>query len=255
MAAKICAKCGKRITMLSLGTVTLRDGYVCQHCLNEAGMNAFKNSAGYDSKSTLELIKSREPLVRSYVPSREVKDVSVLMGIDETNKLLFMAKNIIPYKDVITYELLEDENTVTKGGLGTAVAGGLAFGAAGAVVGSVVGKKTQNICSSMQLRVTLRNSFTDSVNIKFIIEDTKKSSYLYKHSQEKAQECISLLEIVLDYNRNNAPVDTVKAIESESMNAQALSAADEILKFKQLLDAGILTQDEFDAKKKQLLNL
>ena len=31
------------------------------------------------------------------------------------------------------------------------------------------------------------------------------------------------------------------------------SAADEILKFKQLLDAGIITQEEFDAKKKQLL--
>ena len=36
---------------------------------------------------------------------------------------------------------------------------------------------------------------------------------------------------------------------------QAVSAADEILKLKQLLDAGILTQDEFDAKKKQLLGI
>lgn len=33
------------------------------------------------------------------------------------------------------------------------------------------------------------------------------------------------------------------------------SAADEIIKFKQLLDAGILTQEEFDAKKKQLLGI
>lgn len=34
-----------------------------------------------------------------------------------------------------------------------------------------------------------------------------------------------------------------------------LSAADEILKYKGLLDAGVLTQDEFDAKKKQLLGV
>lgn len=33
------------------------------------------------------------------------------------------------------------------------------------------------------------------------------------------------------------------------------SAADEILKLKQLLDSGVLTQDEFDAKKKQLLGI
>lgn len=36
---------------------------------------------------------------------------------------------------------------------------------------------------------------------------------------------------------------------------QSLSGADEILKYKKLLDDGILTQDEFDAKKKQLLGL
>ena len=33
------------------------------------------------------------------------------------------------------------------------------------------------------------------------------------------------------------------------------SAADELKKFKELLDLGIITQDEFDAKKKQLLGL
>ena len=31
------------------------------------------------------------------------------------------------------------------------------------------------------------------------------------------------------------------------------SVADELMKFKQMLDAGIITQEEFDAKKKQLL--
>ena len=45
--------------------------------------------------------------------------------------------------------------------------------------------------------------------------------------------------------RKNAPVVT----------AAAPSAADEIKKFKELLDLGIITQEEFDAKKKQLLGL
>lgn len=35
----------------------------------------------------------------------------------------------------------------------------------------------------------------------------------------------------------------------------SVSAADEIKKFKELLDSGIITQEEFDAKKKQLLGL
>lgn len=36
---------------------------------------------------------------------------------------------------------------------------------------------------------------------------------------------------------------------------QQISAADELKKFKELLDMGIITQEEFDAKKKQLLGL
>lgn len=40
-------------------------------------------------------------------------------------------------------------------------------------------------------------------------------------------------------------------------NGQAapISAADELKKFKELLDSGVITQEEFDAKKKQLLGL
>lgn len=33
------------------------------------------------------------------------------------------------------------------------------------------------------------------------------------------------------------------------------SSADELMKYKELLDSGVLTQKEFDAKKKQLLGL
>lgn len=36
---------------------------------------------------------------------------------------------------------------------------------------------------------------------------------------------------------------------------QQTSAADEIVKYKGLLDAGVISQEEFDAKKKQLLGL
>ncbi|MBQ7034417.1 MAG: SHOCT domain-containing protein [Clostridia bacterium] len=41
----------------------------------------------------------------------------------------------------------------------------------------------------------------------------------------------------------------------EVSGTTAVSAADELKKFKDLLDAGIITQEEFDAKKKQLLGL
>ena len=42
---------------------------------------------------------------------------------------------------------------------------------------------------------------------------------------------------------------------NRNVQVQALSAADELKKYKDLLDSGIITQEEFDAKKKQLLGL
>lgn len=47
----------------------------------------------------------------------------------------------------------------------------------------------------------------------------------------------------------------VKASAPVTNITQAQSSADEIKKFKELLDSGIITQEEFDAKKKQLLGL
>ena len=41
----------------------------------------------------------------------------------------------------------------------------------------------------------------------------------------------------------------------KSPPSPSVSAADEILKLKQLLDMGIITQEEFDKKKKQLLEV
>ena len=111
------------------------------------------------------------------------------------------------------------------------------------------GKKSKGICNSMKLRVTLRNSHIDTVYIPFIVTETKTKSFTYKAAQESAQSCISALEIIADLNDTRKEATNVPVV---NMN---VSAADEILKFKQLLDAGIITQEEFESKKKQILNL
>ena len=51
--------------------------------------------------------------------------------------------------------------------------------------------------------------------------------------------------------------DEFKELKERQNNggSSTVSAADELKKFKELLDAGVITQEEFDAKKKQLLGL
>lgn len=50
-------------------------------------------------------------------------------------------------------------------------------------------------------------------------------------------------------------VDECKNSRNNTVAAPAFSAADELIKFKNLLDAGVISQEEFDQKKKQLLGL
>ena len=53
--------------------------------------------------------------------------------------------------------------------------------------------------------------------------------------------------------RQNAPTNTIEK-STASSNVQ-ISEADEIKKFKDLMDAGVITQEEFDLKKRQILKI
>ena len=59
-------------------------------------------------------------------------------------------------------------------------------------------------------------------------------------------------EIIVAYIKNK--IEEVKNAPAGGI-VQQLSPADELKKHKELLDMGIITQEEFDAKKKQLLGL
>ena len=60
------------------------------------------------------------------------------------------------------------------------------------------------------------------------------------------QDIASTLDIIKNYNMQKL---------SEQNNSINNSQADEIYKFKKLLDNGAITQEEYEKKKKQLLNI
>ncbi len=243
MAKKICVVCNKELGLLSMKTA-ISDGVVCADCLRRAGISVLPNSKAFNTVSINNLISKRTLLVESFSPT---KKVGTYIAIDENNKSFKIGRDIFEYDNLLSYELLEDGETVTKGSLGRAVAGGLLFGGVGAIVGGITGgKKSKGLCNSMKMRVTLQNAHTDTVYISFISTETKKSSFVYKTAQSSAQSCISALE-------NIAACESSKAMSTASQSVA--SEADEILKFKQLLDSGVISQEEFEAKKKQILGI
>jgi len=71
-------------------------------------------------------------------------------------------------------------------------------------------------------------------------------AFLLLANNDEVYECVS--KLLIERQASSAKQTTIK-------QEVPLSNADELKKYKELLDTGIITQEEFDAKKKQLLGL
>ncbi len=70
---------------------------------------------------------------------------------------------------------------------------------------------------------------------------------------EPGQVSNEKMEEVANYIKRK--IDEIKSQGDRATVVSQVSAADEIKKFKELLDLGVISQEEFDAKKKQLLGI
>lgn len=225
--------------------------WLCKECLKKCKLNTVKPIHYMTSSEIKELIKEAEINQKEWKSFIITREVPKFLKIDDKNKKWVIPvselSKIYNFADIIDFELLEDGDSVVKGGLGRAIAGGVLFGGVGAIVGGVTGnKKSKAVCNSLKIKITVKSMFNPTEYINFITTPTKKDSILYTTYFSSAQECLSNLQLIC--NEINNDKDSTK-VESN------ISVADEILKFKNLLDNGIISEEEFKAKKEELLNL
>lgn len=123
----------------------------------------------------------------------EHKKICIPIGLS-LNKIT--ASNILEYSDIINYELLEDGNSISTGGVGRAIVGGLVFGGIGAIVGGTTGHKHKSTCSMLQIKITTKDIDNPVKYIYCINSEVRKDSIVYKVAYERAQKIISTLDII-----------------------------------------------------------
>lgn len=254
---ELCSICEKEV---GLSRTRIADGKcICPSCFKEAGFDKLNNVTKPIKQMTVEDVLAaqnnkqlNDAELTSFNPT---KKIGAFVEFDDNQKKwviltgIFGKRNkstVYNYSDIVDFELLEDGESISSGGLGRALVGGALFGGAGAIVGGVTGKKkTTGICSSLKLKITLKNINNPVVYINFIETDMKKDGSIYKNAYKMAHECLSVLEVICNQQQPvaSAPIP------------QSSSAADEILKYKNLLDMGAITQAEFDEKKSKLLKI
>ena len=200
------------------------NGYICASCTwlsPNYSAETIEVLAGYQrEQSQRRALFSKTRVIKSLL--------SDTICVDDNNKLFYVGKEkeerpiIYRFNEVQGCEMESQTKTVTKkkGGLGRAVVGGALFGGVGAVVGASTAKE-----------VTTQQNGPSHLNVQLKTYAGNKILTLY------------------------SPPMGADQFFNICSNETAPDGVDEILKYKKLLDEGIITPEQFEAKKRDLLNL
>jgi len=170
------------------------------------------------------------------------------MYFDDKHGKLFIKKSftmnrsqaVYNYDELISYTPMFEGGKIKKHhGITRAIVGGVLAGPVGAVVGAGTGGK--EFATIKRLGFILHLTDNRSQNYMLMISESKSDSFLTKSAME-------------DYNNIAAKLDQIISSNTQESTSNG-SNADELRKFKGLLDDGIISQAEFDEKKKELLGL
>lgn len=218
----ICSICNE-----GNGSKKLADGYICKDCVKKCFpfivTLSWKDISSENANRAIEATNQNEQLSQIFKPTKKVEKY---ISFDEVNKLWKANSSVVifNYNDIINFELIEDGNSISQG----AFTGGI---------------QTNKIISELKIKITTRKEMCPEIYIFFVVTGSvKANSIVYRSYKRAAESIISQLTII---------ADSVNRVGRENQ----FSEADEILKYKKLCDNGIITQEEFIAKKNQLLGL
>lgn len=119
------------------------------------------------------------------------------------------------------------------------------FGEAGAVVGAITGeKKESKKVTELRIDIEMNDAATPLVTLSMFTKGLAMATdnIMYTYYLENLRKIASTINVFLKRN------------ESKD-NGVVLDKFEQVKKYKDLFDSGIITQEEFDKKRKELLEL
>lgn len=214
-----------------------------------------------EEKETVAAVAQNESSLTEFKASKIIEGPlsTYKVSIDEENeKIAYISKagtKVFSFEDIISVELLESGETVSKKStsrtLGGALVGGALAGGAGMIVGGLSGSsRERRKVSSIIVKVTLRNVSEPTINI-ICFENYKLPPYSDEEGMYlfygPAQEIVDTLTVII--NKVDARSSKTETLANPANN----SLSDEIAKLHQMLKDGIITEEEFSKMKEKLI--
>ena len=210
-------------------------------------------------------LKKKEVVVKPSIPTiKAFNDYAFIT--DDINEFVAVVTpsriHVLRYSDIVSISYEENGSDVFNKSLGGAVVGGLLFGGVGAIVGGNTAKAMQNKeVKNMSIKILLKST-SDSTIILKIYEGGKDGPVLitkddasrkhYENLMEEVSGIKDIFSIIIDIadKKNTMP----KSAPITPFISSA-SVADELTKLVKLKEAGILSEEEFQAQKSKLLGM
>lgn len=210
-----------------------------------------RNATGYMRPAPRKVSKARIGAALMSMGLSEVVVAAVKSATKASDK-------IFSFDELVGYELLEDDSVVSAGTTATvASARSSLFGtrAYGASASAQVGMQ-KKVVEHLVLRIDTNDVEYPCVMITYISRPTVVSSNNYRLAFSQAQQTMSALGAILRQREREAPQAESTPVQQIVVNQTPVPNDMELLKqLKELLDAGIVTEEEFQAKKTQILGL
>lgn len=286
MAKKVCSICGTQFGLLNVSN-KLSDGVACEDCSKKiidtpgkmAAYDIFSAMSAEEAKAVIasgipiileeaKADKKKQKLINKEnakaekdaekLEAKELKEKFKANGsmdcagkfyIDKKTKQFLIPRKIGQKHQVYDFSDLENEvrsnnyrtttETKKKGGITRGLVGGALTGGAGAIVGA----------STAKSRGTSYDTLS-SVNFVLTFKDGRVYQFEVPAGPLGGDKAINVVDA------------TLTSIVAENQNMVASPAEpqpstnyDDLTKLKELVDAGVLTEEEFTAKKKQILGI
>lgn len=255
--AKDCLVCGKRLGALSQ-KLMIADGLICTDCYNKTGfgfsMSDFEKLSSYTGKYISDIING---VVDNPAQRTVDLEAAVTAAIVESGTSTVMQQGNIR---AVASMIKDDENVIA------ALSASVSLGEPqGVLKANIMNRKNKSvgIVVVTNQRVVFTAAYASKAFYLTDINAIDESGYGLMGYVLRIQTASTSL-VIDDIKQNMVPFrrkldEAVHNVRNEQKNnvtmQQTVSVADEILKYKGLLDAGIITEEEFNAKKAQLLGL
>ena len=194
----------------------------------------------------------------SFVPYKIVKDFdsefAIVIDIQSKKVLLILATtreaNLYNFTDIISCKLCQDEKIIISIDHKNLISNENISN----IINSNQSIDTNKFIKKLYISITVNEKSCNNSKINLINKNISKKSQKYKKEINLSEEIISLFSLVFENRKRNH--STSKVVDKNNINIIDLdSGIEKIEKLYKLKEQGIISEDEFQKKKNQLLEL